>query len=490
MRDYEGARVSSQTRTIKIDQAVLELVGFRRMLLRQLGTTFYDYQTHVSTAIIRAAIVGGNSELIMEWPRRSGKTEMLVDTALAIACYYIHRVQENFPIALVNPARTEQGVMVTRQRLKDNVAKIEPWLQLTMGITSVLGDGRKTPDFVLHDSSGAEAQIRAISADPSAHPKGAGFRLLFLEQVEEIDESTMKEIIFPMAEGERLEQILVLAGNPSQEVVNNYYRERTLKLAYPFSMDWKICSHYRPDYKQYALMKMKQMGEESDEFRTQLGCEWIIERSKPFTNLLATMPREYRSDPVNLRGVGVDNAKDVDFTVVTVMERMGADKIILDWLELQGNDYQEQAELTAAFLKPHKPLSVMYSDATGQQDAIVEDQRNACRGICGVEGLKLTVETNDLIYKRYMREAQHGRLFYAKDPPLKISEERRRQWFRARDHFIEQHLDVERVFVANKMKLKAPDRKHAHDDYVTSGALALHAITEGASSSPDAVYAG
>lgn len=332
--------------------------------------------------------------------------------------------------------------------------------------------------------------MRAISASPTAHPKGAGFKLLFLEQVEEIDEETMKSIIFPMAEGQELEQTLVLAGNPSIEVVNNYYREKTLTLEYPYFMDWKTCCQYRPGYKQFALMKMKQLGEESDEFRTQLGCEWIIERSKPFANIIGRMPTTYEPDPANLRVAGVDNAKDVDFTVLTVMERAGARKIILDWLELQGIDYQEQAELEAAFLKPYHLKGPMISDATAQQDAIVEDQKIACRGICRVEGLKLTVDINDLIYKTYQREAQHGRLFYLQDPPATVPESRRKDWYRCRDHFIEQHQDVERKVTVNKVKLLAPDRKGAHDDYVASAALALYAITAGATSDPDAVYAG
>jgi hypothetical protein len=477
MKGYEGAKASYPTRTIKIQDAILQVIALRRLILRQLDRTFYDYQSRVSTEIIKASVVGGNNELAIEWPRRSGKTEMLVDTGLAIGLFWIHVLCEPYSLALVNPARTEQGVMVTRQRIKDNVARMEGWLN-HIGVESVLGDGRKTPDYVLHDSSGTECSIRAISADPSAHSKGAGFKLLFLEQVEEIDEETMKAIIYPMAEGEHLEQTLVLAGNPGISVINNRYRELTLGLEYPYFMDWKTCSQYRPDYKQFAMQKMKQLGEESDEFRTQLGCEWIIERSKPFIKILPTMPVAYIPDPKNLRGAGVDNAKDVDFTVLTIMERTGDKKIILDWLELQGNDYQEQAGLEAAFLKPYG-VRTMVSDATGQQDAIVEDQAIACRGICRVEGLKLTVETNDLIYKEYQREIVHGRLLYIDKPPDTVPEERRAKWFRCRAHFIEQHMDVERQFVGNKMKLKAPDRKGMHDDYVTSGALALYCLTHG-----------
>ena len=476
MKTCEKEKASPPIRTIKPQEALLSMVALRRIIMQLLNRTLYDYQTQVSTDIIKAAVKGGNNEIAIAWPRRSGKTEMLVDTGLSIGLYWIHARHENYSLALVNPARTEQGVMVTRQRLKENVEKIQPWLS-HMGIEPVLGDGRKTPDFILRDPNGAECQVRAVSADPSAHAKGAGFNLLFLEQVEEIEEETMKSIIYPMAEGEHLEQILVLAGNPTIQVINNRYRELTIGLKYPYFMDWKTCLTHRPSYKEYAMRKMQQLGEHSDEFRTELCCEWIIERTKPFTNYISQMPIEYESNPSNFRAAGVDNAKDLDYTVATVIERAGERKIILDWLELQGNDYQEQAELIAAFLKPHTPLYALLSDATGQQDAIVEDQRNACRTICKVEGLKLTVETNDLIYKNYQREIQHNRLFYTREPPPTLNKNYRKEWFRTRDHFIEQHLDVERVFKANKMKLKAPERRGAHDDYVTSGALALHALT-------------
>jgi hypothetical protein len=457
--------------------ALLEVVALRHIVLRLLGLTLYQYQTQLSTRIIKAAIAGGNNEIAISWPRRSGKTEMLVITALSVGLYWIHCRHENYSIALVNPARTEQGVMVTRQRFKEHVEKIAPWLSFN-GIEAVLGDGRKTPDFILRDSTtGAECQVRAISADPSAHSKGAGFNVLILEQPEEIDEETMKTTIYPMAHGEHLEQTLILAGNPSLRILNHHYYDLTLRLDYPYFMDWKTCSIHRPNYKPYAVQKMNQLGERSDEFRTQFCCEWPVERTKPFVKYIPGMAFEYESNPENLRAAGVDNAKDVDYTVVTVIERVGQTKVILDWLELQGNDYQEQAELICAFLKPHTPLLALLSDATGQQDAIVEDQQNACRGVCYVEGLKLTVETNDLIYKEYQREIQHNRLFYSENPPPNIDEQRQQEWFRARNHFIEQHLDVERVFVANKMKLKAPDRKGAHDDYVASGAIALHALT-------------
>jgi hypothetical protein len=188
-----------------------------------------------------------------------------------------------------------------------------------------------------------------------------------------MDETKMKSDIFEMTEGKELESVMVLAGNPSLEVVNNYYRERTLPLQYPFFLDWKTCSTYRPAYKAFALAKMAELGEESDEFRTQFNCEWIIQRQKPFSAFADRMTLKYEWNIDNLRAAGVDNAKDIDFTVATIIERTGDRKIIIDWLELQGNDYQEQAELEAAFIKSYAPVVLLLSDATGQQDRTPRD---------------------------------------------------------------------------------------------------------------------
>jgi hypothetical protein len=491
MRDFEEPKASENPtiRIIKIQptRALHRTVTLRRILLDRLDRSLYDYQTSVSTDLIRASVYGNVQEFVIMWPRRSGKTEMIVITSLAIGLYFICELQEPYIIALVNPARTEQGVMITRQRLKEIVQKIEPWLRAVCKVTPELGNGRKTPDYILRHASGAECHIRAISANRSAHPKGAGFNLLFLEQVEEMDEQVMNEIIFPMAQGKHLNQITVLAGNPSIKIVNHYYREKSMVLDYPYFMDWKTCSQYRLDYKAFALTMMHKLREHGDAFRTQFNCEWILERTRPLALYVDQMSlAEYLPAEANLRAAGVDNAKDYDYTVVTVMERTGARKIILDWLELKGADYEEQAQLIAAFLKPYMIKGTLYSDATGQQDAIVEQQRKACLGIWQVKGIKCTVDVNDLIYKNYMNEIQHGRLFYLKDPPTAMweamgtnTQEHLEAWHRSCTQFIEQHTDAERTITANRMKLHAPSRKGAHDDYVASGALALHAIMSG-----------
>jgi hypothetical protein len=371
--------------------------------------------------------------------------------------------------------------MVTRERLRERVAELRPYLELTCGIRTELGDGRKTPDFVFIDSTGYECRIRALSADPSAHVKGAGFNLMLLEQVEEMDEQKMKTDIFPMAAGEEMQCCRVLGGNPSLEVLNNYYRERTRSLKYPFLVDWKAAAQFRPTYGEFVQQEMSRLGEDSDEFRTQYGCEWIQLRNRLIEReQLMLLARPYLSEANPVRYGGLDIAKMVDRTVLTIIEQSGTDLHILSWLELEGTNYEEQADLVTAFLGQYKPVKTLV-DSTGVGDPVLDMLTQRCRGITQIEGFKFTPESRDHLWKIYQRELAQGRLSY---PTEATSEEQKRY----RRRFEEEHIDAERETKANKINVRAPTRKGAHDDYIVSAALAVYAATQGHSSAPDAVW--
>jgi hypothetical protein len=447
-----------------VPRALTEAVWLRRQIGRQLGLTLVEPQLLVSTEIIRGAFSGGLKEIPLLWCRRFGKTEMLIQTAIAVGLYWIHRARENFLIGLVNPAKNEQSIMVTKLRLQERLVTLEPWMSVTLGVTKILGDGRKTPDYILRDSSGAECQIRAISADPSAHQKGAGFHLMFLEQVEEMDETTMKTIIFPMAAGRELACTQILAGTPSLQVLNDYYRKRTRGLRYPLMVDQKTASLFRPSYRAWVEMEKNRLGEDSEEFRTQYGCEWIQLRNKLIEReQLLLLQKDYTPDCKNVRFAGTDIAKQVDSTVCTVLERSGANLIIVAWLDLEGIDYEDQAGSIAAFLKEWR-VSLNTVDATATQDMMVDMLTARCRGFGKTQGFKFTAENCDILYKLYERELRRARLRFAANANSGSPRENQELHRRCRDRFIEQHLDVERVFTANKMKLAAPRRRGAHDD--------------------------
>jgi hypothetical protein len=453
------------------------------MVQDQVGVRLVEPQLLVSTAIIRGALIGGMQEIPMLWCRRFGKTEMLIQTAITLGLYWIHRRCEKFLIGLVNPARNEQSIMVTKLRLQERLTSLEPWMLLTLGVDKILGDGRKTPDYILHDSSGAECQIRAISADPSSHEKGAGFHLMLLEQVEEMDETVMKTIIFPMAAGQELSSTQILAGTPSLQVLNDYYRKRTQNLRYPFLIDERTASHYRPSYASWVASEKERLLEDSEEFRTQYRCEWIQLRNKLIDReSLLRLARDYTPDPQNVRFAGTDVAKLVDRTVCTMYERNGAELIIIDWLELEGTDYEEQANQIKIFTEAYK-ASVNVIDLRGPGLVLADMLMARCS--VTTRGIQATPQSNNEIGTIYDRALRHKRVRYVAhvkgEPPERT---------RSRNRFIEEHQDVERHFTNNLLKLEAPKKRKAHDDYMASSALAVYGAIKDIASEPDAAYAG
>src|SRR5208337_888502 len=243
------------------------------------GLQLAKYQCEASDKILQAHVDGGG-EVCMLWARRSGKTETLTQTGLTLGIYEILFLERDFRLGLVNPAKNNQSVMVTRNRLRTQILTINPWLR-NLGITQRLGRGRKTNELILHQkSTNAEFLIQAISADPSAEEKGAGFNVMFLEQPEDIDEQTMKTIIFPMATGKELRLTKVLAGTPALSIKNNYFYEHTRHLQYPLLIDCQIAARERPDYMNLAKIALQDLGNESDEYKTQYQCEWVQIRNR------------------------------------------------------------------------------------------------------------------------------------------------------------------------------------------------------------------
>ena len=469
-------KATSQSLTIKPDMAQIELIYLRRQLEEFYAASRFqihlaDYQKRMSTRILRACIAGGNNEIPLLWARRTGKTEMLVQTSIVLGIFWVKLLHQAYSVGLINPARNEQGVAVTRERLKDRLEVIDPWLNAE-GIEQFLDKGRKTEDYVLRDAeSGAECRYRCISADTSAHVKGAGFNLSILEQAEEMDEVKMKSEIFQMATGAEMEQTRVLAGTCSLMVTNRYYYDATQGLEYPNFVDWRMAAKHRPSYGLYVQKEAERIRIESDEFLTQYGCKWITPRTSLIERAeLLALATSYTAADRNIRFAGTDIAKDVDSTVVTVVERNGENLIVVDWLELEGVDYEDQANKIAAFTdRWHVALNAIGTQGPGNVVADMLEKPGSAR----ILGLKETPQSNNTMYVEYERELKQHRFMYVGHVEGESAERTR-----CRRRFIEQHTDVRRVITNNLLSLKAPPRAGMHDDYCASAALALYGANQ------------
>jgi len=462
---------AQRLRGLTPDRAVRGMIWLRQELERRMPYLMTDYQLKASSMIIEAVAKGGNIELPILWARRVGKTDMTALTAMTVGIYFVRFLRHDIDIGFINPAKTEQGIMVTRDRLRQKCIDVKGYLEIGLDVETLLDQGRKTADFVFRSSDNYEARIRAISADIHANEKGAGFQLSFFEQVEDMDEQTMKTILFPMAAGAVISSCRVLAGTPGLVVENNYFYELTRRLRYPQFVDDKFASHFRPDYGEWVEKERERLGEDSDEYKTQYRCIWVVLRNRLIDrDTMILLAKDYESDQTRFRYAGTDVAKDVDRTVCTVIERAGAEHHILAWYEAEGTDYEEQADEIKAFLTPWR-VQTNLVDATGVGDPVVDMLVNRCRGICETVPIKLSLQNHDAVWKIYEGELTHGRLNYPKtftDPEQK----------RRCNRFIDEHCIADRNVVSNMIKVQKPNRKDAHINYVISSGLAVYAAVK------------
>ena len=213
----------AQTQRHDFSHAVGECLKLSDFLLHCCNVALTPYQREYRELLIRSALSGYAIMLPIQWSRQTGKTEANIHTAIALAVFNIRTLQRPYPVAIVTPSREEQAITVTRERLRHYAEILKPWLMVNYKIEFALAKGRKTNDYVFISSIGTEAPFHCVSASPSAFQKGQTQSLMFLEQVEDMDEYVMVNNILPFGAGSEIGAVTVLAGSATPKITNNYY---------------------------------------------------------------------------------------------------------------------------------------------------------------------------------------------------------------------------------------------------------------------------
>ncbi len=342
--------------------------------------------------IIQSVLSGKAIELPIQWSRQTGKTETHVHATLALSIYMARWLQRDFKTAFIAPGKQEQSVVVTRGRLQTYATRLQPWLMPFLGIEVILGEGRRTADFIFRSSAGVEGSVRCVSGSPTAHVKAHTFPLMFLEQVEDMDEESMKNQIFPFGAGSETGCLIVLAGSATPQVRNDYYYKAVQRqitetgIRPPWFVDEALGAMYRPGYDQYLRFMQLKIGEDSDAYKTQFRNIWVLPRNKLIDrNILLNLkwqPGQIQLEPSSLRAAGLDVAKSVDSSVLTYGSRLGERAYIQGWLEREGVDYAKQA-VDFADLLIAQGTQTLEIDATGPGAVLadtIQAQLNAKHG--------------------------------------------------------------------------------------------------------------
>ena len=210
-------------------------------------------------------------------------------------------------------------------------------------------------------------------------------------------------------------------------------------------------------------------------------CKWLLERGMFVTSGIMDdlgdtsqeIVKSWHRSPVV---VGIDPARKMDSTVVTVVwvdwdrpdEYGYYDHRVLNWLELQGDDWEEQYFQIQQFLGNYDVLAIGV-DANGVGDAVA-GRLKILMPRAEVVPVTSSPTEQSKRWKHLQALIQRQMVSW----PSHAKTRRLRIWKK----FYQQMTDAEVQYKGPNFMVAAPDEAHAHDDFVDSLALACSLTQE------------
>jgi len=255
-----------------------------------------------------------------------------------------------------------------------------------------------------------------------------------------------------------------------------------------YEYDCDVVARHNPKYAKYLEKERYRLGEESDEFQMSYKLKWILKKGQfvdidlfEKKNLETAMGRVFY-DITKPHIVGIDVAGKKDATVITVIEvdwdnpvicetKKGDDGVeesytafntyIKDWLEIMGDDYEEQYHEIVDYLSNFR-VEKLVVDAT--KEASLSHRLRANMDFEVIPFIFGTSSKSEM-YKHLNVEIKAGRSRVPADDDTKQTREYRK--------FIKELGELQKTYSGVHMVVSHPPEKNAHDDYPDSWALAV-----------------
>jgi hypothetical protein len=326
-----------------------------------------------------------------------------------------------------------------------------------------------------------------MTANPRAKIESKSFHLIIIDECQEADDFVVAKSISPM--GAYYNATMVKTGTPTTHK-NNFYkaiqfnkRRQTSRNAKQnhFQWDWRDVAKVNPNYEKFIKKEMLRISEDSDEFQLSYNCKWLLERGMFVTTSIMDdlgdtsqeIVKSWHRSPVV---VGIDPARKMDSTVVTVVwvdwdrpdEYGYYDHRVLNWLEMQGDDWEEQYFQIQQFLSSYDVLAIGI-DANGVGDAVAGRLK-----ILMPRAEVIPVTSSPTEQSKRWKHLQALIQRQMVSWPSHAKTRRLRIWKK----FYQQMTDAEVQYKGPNFLVAAPDEVHAHDDFVDSLALACSLTQE------------
>jgi len=453
-----------------------------------VGHDLHPYQEPLARRIIESVIINDGEEVTALAARQSGKSETIANT-VATLMVLLPRLAKMYPDLL---GRFKEGLWVGM------FAPVEGQVETLFGRTinrltseralEILGDPEiddsigKVPGVTRQIKlKNSHSTLMMMTANPRAKIESKSFHLVVIDECQEADDFVVSKSISPMLA--YYSGTMVKTGTPTTSK-NNFYRSiqlnkrrqtgRGLRQNH-FEWDWRDVAKVNENYGKFIRKETLRIGEDSDEFQMSYCCKWLLERGMFITSSVLDdlgdtsqeIVKAWHRSPVV---VGIDPARKIDSTVITVVwvdwdrpDEFGYfDHRILNWLEIQNDDWEDQYFQIVNFLSNYDVL-IVGVDANGVGDAVAQR-------------LKLLLPNAEVRSLDSSSSAQSKRWKHLKSLidrkmigwPSHAKTRRLRTWKR----FYQQMADLETKFQGPNFLAHAPEEAHAHDDYADSLAIA------------------
>jgi Terminase RNaseH-like domain/Terminase large subunit, T4likevirus-type, N-terminal len=467
-------------------KALIEkIMQFMEMLV---GHKLHPYQEPLARRVIESVLINDGEEVTALAARQSGKSETIANT-VATLMVILPRLARMYPDLL---GKFGDGIWVGM------FAPIQSQVETLYGRTvsrltseraiEVLGDpeiddiATKMPGIVKNIKlKNSGSTLMMMTANPRAKIESKSFHLIIIDECQEADDFVVSKSIAPM--GAYYNATIVKTGTPTTSK-NNFYkaiqlnrRRQTGRSAKQnhFQWDWKDVAKFNNNYEKFIKKEMLRIGEDSDEFQLSYNCKWLLERGMFVTSSVMEqlgdtsqeLVKTWHRSPVV---VGIDPARKMDSTVVTVVwvdwdrpDEFGYyDHRVLNWLEIQGDDWEEQYFQIVNFLENYDVLAIGI-DANGVGDAVAGRMK-----ILMPRAEVIPISSSPSEQSRRWKHLQALIQRQMVSWPAHAKTRRLRIWKK----FFQQMTDAEVKYKGPNFTVEAPDEAHAHDDFVDSLALA------------------
>lgn len=472
-----------------VDELVTKLVIFTNHLS---GHPFYPYQEPFARRIFESLIIGDGAIITALFSRQSGKSETVAN-CVATAMIMLPRLAHAYPellgkfkeglwVGAFAPVEEQADTLYGRIVSRLTSERAESVMADPEINERVVAKGR-----VLKLQCGSE--VRKTTAHPRASIEGRTYHLILIDECQGAENVVVNKSILPMAT--KTAGTKVFTGTPTYQK-NVFYttiqqnRRRLNKRGNlrrdHYEADWVEVGRHNPEYKRSVQREMLRLGEDSDEFRLSYRLHWLLDKGMFTTaqrleelgdNTMSALVRSYHRTPVV---VGIDCGRKQDRTVVTVVfvdwdhpDQFGFyNQRILNWLDLEGMEWEEQYFRIMDFLRNYRVWKVGV-DTNGLGDVVVGRLRRLMPDVTFVD-LGSSRGEQSVRWKHLRELIGAGKISWPSSPEVRQT----KVWRRFRQEMEDLELDMQGPYVVGK----APKDADAHDDYPDSLSMACVLTTQ------------